>query len=50
MNGILDAGKRLVHFERLGDVLSELGTAIVVCDAVQARDHTLEGPDSKVEG
>ena len=40
LNGVLDAGKRLVHFERLGDVLSELGTDIVVCDAVQAREHT----------
>ena len=40
VEGVLDAGKRLVHFERLGDVLSELGTDIVVCDAVQAREHT----------
>ena len=40
LNGVLDAGKRLVHFERLGDVLSELGTDIVVREAVQAQERT----------
>ena len=51
LNGVLDAGKRLVHFERLGDVLSELGPDIVARDAVQAREHhTLEGIDSKAWG
>ena len=40
LNGVLDAGKRLVHFERLGDVLSELGTGKVALEAVQAREHT----------
>ena len=34
LNGVLDAGKRLVHFERLGDVHSKLGTDIVFREAV----------------
>ena len=39
-NGVLEAGKRFVHFERLGDVLSKLGTDIVAREAVQAQERT----------
>ena len=40
LNGVLDAGKRLVHFERLSDVFSELRTDKVPLEAVKAQERT----------